>query len=144
MSPILLNLGGLPGGLIAMKSSTERRRDGIWYLGLMVAIVGQCFVAFAWASLIITFVRNSSAQSGFWGWILWIIGFFAAVSLTAAGSRATLVEERTDVEYGEKAKFNVQHIAVPIAGIAEVIGFFVFVFVPSLMSLLYGWLPYIE
>ncbi len=127
-----------------MKPSSENRRDFLLILGLIVALIGQCFVALAWVALIITYVRYVSSQPNVWAWLLWIVGFFTAISLTSAASRATLLEERSDIEYAEKARFNVQHIAVPITGIIGVIAFFVFAFVPSVMSSLYGWLPYVE
>ncbi len=75
ISPIVLNLGGLLGGLISMKPSSENRRDFLWILGLIVALIGQCFVALAWVALIITFVRYASSQPNVWAWLLWILVF---------------------------------------------------------------------
>ncbi|HMO82337.1 MAG TPA: hypothetical protein PKD24_16285 [Pyrinomonadaceae bacterium] len=145
MGTIITNLGGLPGALIALKANWESRWQAArWIIGFIFTMVGQSYVALAWVALVVSAIRSFVNVPDVWAWPVWIVGFFTAISVAAGANRQSIQEQRLGGEIAEIARKGVQYQALPGTGIASVIGYFVFVFFPNFMSLMFGWLPFVD
>lgn len=142
---IVTNLGGLPGAIITLNANWENRWSGArWILGFIVTTVGQSYIALAWVALVISTIKLFVTAPDVWVWPIWIVGFFTAISVAAGANRQAVQEQRSGDEIAELTRNGVQYQALPVTGIVSMIGFFVFVFFPNLMSLMFGWLPLVD
>ena len=70
--------------------------------------------------------------------IIWPIAFLVVILPICANLIRARIEARED-GYFTNAQIEALHITVLIA----FIGFFVFAFIPKIMAVIYGWVPYI-
>ena len=136
---LLLNLAGVPGALIACKSTSNYRRDFFWILGFVIAFLGQSFVTLSWVAGIVYFTKQAAQNKDVWKWLVWSIAFFAACSLQISTEKAARWEEanndpKQDYRYIMIQKYNPSGTAVRFTWLVCLLGFSVFTFFPNTLN----------
>jgi hypothetical protein len=134
----ILNIAGLPGGLIGGK--VQRGFSWRWLLGFLVATIGQSYVSLAYAAFIVNWASLAVSKQGLSPTIIWMTAFFAVAVPICRTYLGAAKEAKQD------GYFHLQHAQLDALGwttLLTIVGFFVFAFVPSLMHVMYGWVPYI-
>ena len=134
-----IGIAGAPGAFLAYKLAPHES----WHhgsvgkgsiIGLLVCVIGQVYVALAFAALGIGLVRTLLAnRPDLIGWIFWVVAFVISglPALFAAKEAASKAEKKT------------QDVASVITLVLAEIGFFIFVLFPSLMRVGWAWMPYV-
>ncbi|MFO1495136.1 MAG: hypothetical protein U1F26_10815 [Lysobacterales bacterium] len=133
LSPIALNLAGLPGALAAGRPGL--RSKARFVTGSILSAVGQSYAYLAYEALVLGWVRMKIA-SGAVAFVAWPIAFLACfipifVSMGAARSEAS-----------EAAYANPQAEAIHLTFFAAIAGFVAFAFWPSIVAIGWSWVPY--
>lgn len=134
LAVFILNFAGLPGTFIAGKP--EKRSKGQFIFGSIISALGQSFVYLAYTAFIVNWTRLVILNQGV-SFIIWPVAFLVVIiplwiNLT-----------RARVEAKEMEHANAQTEALHITVLLTLIGFFVFVFIPRVMEIIYNWVPYI-
>jgi hypothetical protein len=125
-----MGLGGAPGAAIyamAQKSENSAAKS----IGFLLCALGQTFVVGAYAAFLVGLLwwftfSNPDIPT----WPLWIAAFFHAVAVPTYGMKEQ-PEEPT-----------AQHLSLGLVSTLSFILFFLIVFLPKAMSLIYGWVPF--
>lgn len=129
----VLNIVGLPGSLIAYKST--KRTEIRYVLGLLVSAIGQAYVYLAFMIYIINWTRAHIDPESFTKYIIW---FFCAVSTIGAIQHLYDQAKKESKEHPTGYE-NPQIQALLITEILALFGFFIFVFYPKLTEPLWAW-----
>jgi len=133
--PIVANIAGLPGALLAL---SDLRSKGRRALGVIVAAIGQSYVYLAFVAFVVNWTMLAAKREDTIGFLLWPAAFLA-IFCPMANCLGHAQDE------AKEAKFvNAQVAALPLTILAGPIGFFVFLFAPSVMRFGWGWLPYMK
>jgi hypothetical protein len=138
LGPTVLLAAGLPGSLIDRKVFLAKVPYWRWRFAYGAIIIARAFVVLAWVSLIITYVRNGSSGQAGWSWLLWIAGWPAAIAITFRDAKTFRAYSGLDNED------NVARRIAETTNMISGVGYWSFALTPGLVSLLYGWLPYIK
>ncbi len=133
-----IGLLGFPGALLAGLNRQSPR----WWIGYLLCVIGQGYVALVWAGFLSIFARANQASAGWLGWVLWIICFYAAVSPSAMAARSVHQEMREDPEwaYKEENRNNAQYSALTVTCWLDALGFIVFAVWPSTFHPITPWM----
>lgn len=89
--PLLIGLGGAPGAFLA-------RARGWQTVGLLLCVAGQLVVVIPYAAVVASFTLSFVRQVGWWGWILWPVGFWTTQAPLTDCASAVMRDEREDPE----------------------------------------------
>lgn len=128
-----LNIAGLPGALIAWKSTL--RTTPRYMTGLVVSAIGQAYVYLAFMIYIINWTRAHVAPEGFSKYAVW---FFCAVS-TIGAVQQMHDQARKEAKEHPTGFVNPQIQALFITEVIALFGFFAFAFFPHLTEPLWSW-----
>ena len=138
----ILGLAGVLGALVSETLSRKSEKPQVSILGLILTILGQTYASLAFVVFIVLSVRNWVGETtGFGKWIIWIVAFFvsvAPVKMALKDASAYWKENFEGASAGKITQFYAITFTVPIT----IIGFFVFVFFPSVTSFGWGWIPH--
>jgi hypothetical protein len=136
LSIIILNVAGLPGALLA--GFPGKRSRGQFIFGSVVSALGQSYVYLAFIAVIVGWTTLAANREDVIGLLLYPFAFLT----TFVPIWFALIRAR--VEAREQKDASVQVEALHITVIVAFVGFFVFVFAPSVMRFAWGWLPYVR
>lgn len=130
----ILNIVGAPGALIAGSPGKRSKRQFVF--GSIVSATGQSFVYLAYTAFVVNWTMLAISNQGV-SVVIWPIAFLAVIiplwfNLTHAKA-----------EGDEMGHANAQTEALHITVLLTLIGFFIFAFIPRVMKVIYGWVPYI-
>ena len=136
LTPILLNIAGLPGALF-MFPKKEKRSKSRFILGVPVSALGQSYVYLSYTAFIVSWTMNAASRADVVGFLVWPIAFLAVfVPLSSS-----VLHSEKEIE--ETGIVGVQSVALRITLVVALLGFFVFAFEPTLMDLAWGWVPFV-
>ncbi|NQV18996.1 MAG: hypothetical protein HQ534_10680 [Armatimonadetes bacterium] len=135
LSVFLLNIVGLPGALLAGKPG--QRSKGRFIFGSIISAIGQSYLYLSFIAFIVNWTLNAAAREDVIGFILWPFAFF--VSLIPLWH--TFI--RASVEARELKFANPQVEALQITVFISILSFFVFAFIPSIVKIVWSWVPYV-
>ena len=136
ISLFALNIAGLPGALIAWRTSdkSESIVGALRFLvGVIVSALGQSYIYLVWVVLIVNFTKHESHVV--FAPVIWPVAFIASFfpiyfcAAAGAGEAAT-----------GQSEWNPQVYAILYSQVLTIIGFFVFAFFPSVIELGWPWL----
>jgi len=140
---ILMGFAGAPGALLTrcdMPPYTKAYQTRRW-AGLLLSAIGQCSVALLFVALTIGYVRHAIFQPNTCPWILWIAGFWVAISPVKSAAEQSRIEELSDPRM---VRDNVLHMALGFPCIVAPVAYFIFAFFPGVMSRIFSWLPFVD
>jgi hypothetical protein len=133
----VLNIAGLPGALIALGKTKPGKGRAI--IAIILAALGQSYVYLAYTAFIVNWTSGASVRNDVpLGFLLWLPAFLAVfipIWLAVGAAR---------VEAAERGSMAVQVEALHITTCLAILGFIVFAFVPNLIKLGWGWVPYVR
>jgi len=141
LGSILIGFGGAPGAFLAMGDRDSSAYRVRWWLGLFISAIGQAIVSLALVAVVVSLVRYAVSQPNTWAWVLWVVGFFVAISPGASAASQSRMEQR---ENPEMIRNHVLHLALGLTCIIDPVGYIVFAIFPNVMSRLFSWLPYVS
>lgn len=106
--------------------------------GSVISALGQSYIYLSYVAFIASWTRGAGARDDVFGPGLWPVAFFAVlipIWLTMVRARA---------EARQSNSTNPQVEALPLTALVAVIGFVVFAFIPGLMRMAWGWVPYVK
>jgi hypothetical protein len=137
ISLFALNIAGLPGALIAWRSSDKSQSVAgalRFLVGVLTSALGQSYVYLAWVALVVNFTKNATQGEGVFAPALWPVAFIAAFAPIYLCAAAGVGEAAT-------GEWNPQVYAIFYSEVLTIIGFFVFAFFPGVIALGWPWLP---
>ena len=138
---ILLNIAGLPGALLA--GMPGKRSKAQFKLGSIVAALGQSYVYLAYVAFIVNWTMKASRRDDVpLGLVLWPVAFLAVVIPIWVNWIRGRVEAKEVMQQTGFANAQVEGLQYTV--LVTFVAFFVFAFVPSIMSVAGGWVPYIN
>lgn len=135
ISIFLLNLGGLPGGLIGKGSTSKSSQFAI---GTLVSIIGQSYIYLSYTALIVSWTISRIDGGHSIKYIIWVVAFFASL-LPIANNYNTAVKEAIQDNY-----INPQVKALKYTQAIALLGFFIFALAPARMKPLWEWIPFVS
>lgn len=136
LSVFILNIVGLPGALLA--GFPGKRSKARFIFGSIVSALGQSYIYLAFTAFIVNWTMLAANREDVVGFLLYPFAFLAVlVPIWFALIRAR-------VEAREQESANAQVEALHITLLVAFLGFFVFVFAPSVIRFAWGWLPYVR
>jgi hypothetical protein len=133
----VLNIAGLAGALIAGKPQ-KRVWTPRYFSGFVVATLCQSYVYLGYTAFVVNWTMLLVAHQGASPIIIWPVAFLAV--MVPIGSRAMGAIKEAQLDgYVTNAQIDALSWTVFIV----LFGFVFFVFAPSIMRAIYGWVPYI-
>ena len=127
---IAMGLGGAPGAII-YAAGQKNDNGAAKAIGFLVCALGQTFIVGAYAAFVVGLLWwFASSKPDIPTWPLWIAAFFHAVAVPSYGMKEQ-PEEPT-----------AQHLSLGLVSTLSLILFFLIVFLPDAMSVIYGWVPF--
>lgn len=134
----ILNITGLPGALVAGKPGNRSKVQ--LSVGIAISAIGQSFVYLSYIVFIVSWTNFKINNGDGIKLLIWIFAFLAAF--------LPILKMRTSarVEHNETGAYyrNPQVEGLDITLLIALIAFFVFVFLPSVMTFLWSWVPYVD
>jgi len=130
---LVLNLAGMPGAVIT-RGATQRTEPR-YIAGLVVSTIGQSYVYLAFMIYIINWTRTLADPDS---WSKYLVWFFCAGATVGALQHINL-QARKEAKGNSDAYLNPQIQALFITEVLSLVGFFAFVFFPSLTEPLWSW-----
>ena len=134
--PIIGNIAGLPGALLAL---LKLRSKVAHALGTVVAAIGQSYVYLTYVAFVVNWTTLAARREDISGFLLWPVAFLA-VFCPMASSLGHAQYEAREAQEPNNAQVDALHLTM----LATLIGFFVFLFAPSVMRFGWGWVPYMK
>lgn len=135
LTPIILNLAGVPGALIAgMPGKRSKRR---FMFGSIASAIGQSYVNLAYVAFVVSWTKLAGARDDVLGFLLWPVTFlvvFIPIWMSLIRAR---VEDR-EIEHA-----NAQTEALHLTFLVTLVAFFVFAFVPTITETAWSWVPFV-
>jgi hypothetical protein len=131
----ILNFAGLPGTLLAGKPGIRSKSQ--FRIGSIISSIGQTYIYLAYTAFIVSWTMNRIIEHDAVKFVAWIFAFLAVI--------IPLYKDliRARVENKEAAYANPQIEALHLTFLLVFVGFFIFVFVPNVMNILWNWVPYV-
>lgn len=128
-----IGLAGAPGGVLTTAAMRRTGSATIPTWGLLLTVAGQLYASLVFTAFIVQTSSNRlQGMTGLGSWLAWIVTLFVA---TAPPFIALRDAARTEVK-------SVQHGATTLTAPLAVVGFFIFVFAPSVLQAGWGWVPH--
>src|ERR1700730_1937772 len=138
---ILLNIAGLPGALLA--GTPGKRSKQQFKFGSIVAALGQSYVYLAYVAFIVNWTMKAARRDDVpLGFVLWPVALLAVVVPIWINWIRGRVEAKEVMQ--ETGLANPQVEGLQYTVLATFVAFFLFAFVPSIMSAGWGWVPYVD
>lgn len=134
----ILNIAGIPGVIVAGKPG--KRSKSQFILGSIISSLGQSYINLAYTAFIVSWTMFKLDNDNVIKFIVWIFAFLAVIFPIWKTYIAANVEEKQN----ESKHGNPQVEALLLTSILTFIGFFIFVFAPIIMSILWSWVPYVS
>jgi hypothetical protein len=135
LAVFVLNIAGVPGALLAGKSGIRSKPQFI--LGSVVSAFGQSFVYLAFTAFIVNWTMLAISYQKV-SILVWPFAFLAVLLPLWFNLIRARLESR------ELGRANAQVEGLHITLLLTLLGFFLFVFFPSTMHGVYGWVPYVR
>jgi hypothetical protein len=129
------NFAGLPGVFLAGKPGN--RTKGQFKFGQTIAIIGQTYIYLAYTAFIVSWTKDRIDQYDIIKFLVWTFAFLAVMGPIWKDLIHARLEDR------ESKYANPQVQALHNTVVLVLIGFFIFVFIPSTMNSIWGWVPYV-
>jgi len=136
ISVFVLNLAGLPGTLLAGAPGKRSKRRFIF--GSIVSALCQSYAYLAYVAFVVNWTLLAAKREDVVGFLLWPVAFLAIFGPMWSNLMHARIEDQ------EAKHANPQVEALYITTIVTLVGFFVFIFAPSVMHFAWGWLPYMN
>ncbi len=130
----ILNFAGTPGALLAGKPG--KRSKGQFVFGSIISAIGQSFVYLTYTAFIVNWTMLVVSRQDV-SFIVWPIAFLAVI----LPLWFNLIHARVEAKEMEHA--SAQTEALYITFLLTFLGFFIFAFIPKVIEIVYGWVPYI-
>jgi hypothetical protein len=130
----VVGFGGAPGAILTAAAMRRTGATSIPTWGLLLTVAGQLYVSLAFTAFVMQTTTSLLGDSaGLGKWLAWVVTFCVAslppfIALKDAA--------RAEIK-------NVQHGATTLTAPLAVIGFFVFLLVPSIRDAAWGWVPHL-
>ena len=135
ISTFLLNLGGLPGGLIG-KGSTSRSSQ--FAIGTFISLIGQSYIYLSYTALIVSWSISRIDGEHSIKYFIWPTAFLVNL-FPIASNYNNAIKEAIEDNY-----INPQVKALKYTQVIALLGFFIFVLAPSRMKPLWEWIPFVS
>jgi hypothetical protein len=118
------------------------RKNAVAYMvGFLIVILGQSYVALAFAATVVESARSIVEHTtGIGKWVFWISAFAVACAPTAMAAKSAASWLNEPSERSPASMISVRAMAV--TSWIDLIGCVVFVFFPSAISWGWGWVPH--
>lgn len=127
----VLNIAGVPGALLAGKPGIRSKPQFIF--GSVLSAFGQSFVYLAFTAFIVNWTMHQKVSI-----IAWPFAFLAVL----LPIWFNLIGARLESQELEHANPQVEGLHLTL--LLTLLGFFLFVFFPSMMQSIFGWVPYVS
>ncbi len=132
----ILNIGGVPGALIA--GTPGKRSKSRFITGSIIASFGQSYIYLAYIAFIVSWTKLAASQPDITSYLIWPIAFLVVLGPIWFN----LIRARVENKEQEHASAQVE--ALHLTLIVSLFGFFIFVFFEKIMSFGWGWVPYVN
>jgi hypothetical protein len=129
----VLNLAGIPGALVGGRGGQVR---GIF--GIILAVLGQSYVYLGFVAVVVIWTKYYIHQKDLVEVFVWPASFFACVYPIYFCAAAA------EGERSRRRGSNVKRVAVTTSQFIVALGFFVFVFVPSVILVWWPWISWLS
>lgn len=130
----VLGFAGAPGACLTAAAMRRTGSQTIPTWGLLLTTAGQLYASLAFvASIVQTTSARLAGTAGVAKWIAWTVAFVVAC---APAFIALKDAARAETK-------NVQHGASTLTAPLSLLGFFLFVFAPSVLRAGWGWVPHL-
>lgn len=127
-----VGIGGMPGAMLTALGMKASNSEGIPVWGIILTAIGQLYVSLIFVVCVVLTAQNHiDAEPGVGNWVVWSVAFCVATVPSMAAFKDSLSEQSPTVQHG----------ATPLSSLLSAVGFFVFVFAPSTIQTLWGWVP---
>ena len=133
-----VNFVGIPGMLIA--GATGHRSKGRFIVGCIVSVLAQSYLYLAVTGFIVSWTQFTLRREHAVSWLLWPVAFLAVMLPLSATISSARISVRT-AKYPDYVVHGL--ITLDITIVITFIGFLVFAFIPCVMRVGWGWLPYL-
>ena len=130
-----LNLAGLPGAFLG--GMPGKRSVNRFRFGSVVAAIGQSYVYLAFVAFIVAWTIAATERGDVVAFLVWPFALLAVFWPIFSNLIRARVESR-ESEHG-----STQVEALHITVLAAIVAFFLFAFVPSVMEVVWGWVPFV-
>ncbi len=137
LSVFIVNISGLLGALVAGKPGIRSKLQ--FRSGSIIASLGQTYIYLAYASFIISWSALQIRVGNTNKYFVWIMTFLVIIIPVWRDFIHARVEDKENNSNYANPQVEGLHLTVPLV----VLGFFIFNFAPSIMKLLWGWVPYV-
>lgn len=138
---ILLNIAGLPGALLS--GTPGKRSKQQFNFGSIVAALGQSYVYLAYMAFIVNWTMKATRRDDVpLGLVLWPVAFCRSCRAYLDNWIRGRVEAKEVMQQTGFASPQVEGLQYTV--LLTFISFFVFAFIPRVMSAAWGWVPYID
>ena len=129
----VVGFAGAPGALLTARAMRRSRTTAIPTWGVFATVAGQLYASLVFTAFVLETTASVLAHSaGFGKWVAWLVAFFVA---SAPAFIALKDAARAEAK-------NVQHVATTLTAPLTAIGFFLFLFAPSIREAAWGWVPH--
>lgn len=134
----ILNIAGIPGALIAGKPGIRSKSQFI--IGSVISSLGQSYINLAYTAFIVSWTMFKVDNGNVIKFVVWIFAFLAVIfPVWKTYIAANAEEKENETKHG-----NPQVEALALTALITFIGFFIFVFIPTIMSIFWSWVPYVS
>lgn len=136
-------LANLAGGIGAVIGFLGRPKELVGFrkaLPVLTCALAQSYVFLVWVAFVVSYTMLVTRQQPVVRWLVWIVAFYAAMVPGIAAAGDSTREEKESPEL----KYSVPHLALNISGLFDVVGFFLFAFLPKTMLYGWAWVPFVQ
>ncbi|WP_157491889.1 hypothetical protein [Gelidibacter mesophilus] len=137
IGPIILNIVGLPGALIGLKSFDKKEIKYI--IGSIISGIGQSYLYIAFMIYIINFSRLLIDVTGVNKYFMWTICFILLIGTIQQIRHKGKLEFNQTQKETDSYYENPQLTGLLITEIVAFIGFFAIVFYPNMIDPIWTW-----
>jgi hypothetical protein len=131
-----LNIAGLPGALLG--GMPGKRSKGQFISGSIISAIGQSYVYLAYTAFVVNWTRLAADRDDVVGFFIWPFAFLAVFVPIWHCLMMARIESR-EIEHAQA-----QTEALHLTCLITLICFFIFAFVPNIMKIAWGWVPYMD
>ena len=141
LTPIVMFVfpfAGIIGEIIGGEPSSRTKSRFI--LGVLLSTIGLTYFYFAYLVFIISWTESRVTPDSFSKYIIWFIAFLSAVVPIFVSSARFNIHHRSK----NTGFANIIVEATNFTAYLSLIGFFVFIFYPNLITSFWNWVPYVR
>jgi hypothetical protein len=138
--PLLANLGGAVGALVAYGGKFRQVSGAHKVVAVALCAAGQSYIFLGWVAFVVAYTTVVIRHQPVMAWVVWIVAFLAASAPGRAASRASVEDDKEDPSLAE----GVPHLALGISMWLDWPGFLVFAIWPEVMAKAWPWIPFVR